>query len=155
HIRLGLILLLAACSQAPTRGVIERPGGDGARYVAAAFDALPGWREARHAMSLRAFLAACPRPALARACPLGAAVPPGDDDAARRFFETAFDAYAIESPDGFDGLVTGYYEPVLAGSRARTAVYRYPVYGVPPDLAARKPAAYLTRGEIEARGAAF
>ena len=32
------------------------------------------------------------------------------------------------------GLVTGYYEPLLAGSRTRKAPFLYPVYGVPDDL---------------------
>jgi membrane-bound lytic murein transglycosylase A len=153
HIGWAAIVLLAACTQAPLQ-----PPPEGVRYLPAAHDALPGWNEARHAESLRAFLAVCPRPreaALARACARAAALPPGDDGAARRFFEAEFDAYALETADGFDGLVTGYYEPLLAGSRTRTALYRFPVYGVPPDLASRRPAPYLSRGEIEARGAAF
>jgi membrane-bound lytic murein transglycosylase A len=33
-------------------------------------------------------------------------------------------------------LFTGYYQPVLAGSRARTEKFRYPVYGRPVDLIA-------------------
>jgi membrane-bound lytic murein transglycosylase A len=33
-------------------------------------------------------------------------------------------------------MVTGYYEPVLAGSRARSERFRHPVYGVPADLIA-------------------
>src|SRR5882672_438509 len=98
HIRFALILLVAGCTQAPLRPVdrpVERPVDENARYVAVPFTALPAWGEARHAASLRAFLASCPRPALARACAEAAAVPAGDDDAARRFFESAFDAYAI------------------------------------------------------------
>ncbi len=31
-------------------------------------------------------------------------------------------------------LVTGYYEPLIAGSPRRTAEYDVPVYGPPPDL---------------------
>ena len=49
--------------------------------------------------------------------------------------ETAFSAYSIVAADrSTQGLVTGYYEPILAGSRTRTARYRFPVYGVPNDL---------------------
>lgn len=33
-------------------------------------------------------------------------------------------------------MITGYYEPVLAGSRARTERYRFAIYGVPEDLIA-------------------
>ena len=32
------------------------------------------------------------------------------------------------------GLITGYYEPLLHGSRQRSSRYRYPIYGVPDDL---------------------
>jgi len=180
HIRFALIVLVAGCTQAPLRPVeppIERPVDEKARYTAVPFTALPAWREARHATSLQAFLAGCPRPALARACGEATAVPAGDDDAARRFFETAFDAYAIRATDGGEtGLVTGYYEPILAGSRTPGANYRYPVYGVPDDLISVELAAtnpdlrnsrlrgrvvgrrlvpYYTRGEIDARGTAF
>ncbi len=41
---------------------------------------------------------------------------------------------ALESAAGGEMLVTGYYEPVIAGSRRRTAEYRVPVYGPPGDL---------------------
>jgi membrane-bound lytic murein transglycosylase A len=34
------------------------------------------------------------------------------------------------------GLMTGYFEPELDGSRNRNATYRVPLYGVPPDLVA-------------------
>lgn len=33
-------------------------------------------------------------------------------------------------------LFTGYYQPVIAGSRVPTAEYRYPIYGKPADLIA-------------------
>jgi membrane-bound lytic murein transglycosylase A len=51
------------------------------------------------------------------------------------FFELNFDPYHVVNGDGSDtGLVTGYYEPLLRGSRTRTARYRFPLYSVPPDL---------------------
>jgi membrane-bound lytic murein transglycosylase A len=41
----------------------------------------------------------------------------------------------VASEDGADeGLITGYYEPLLRGSRRPTPRYRYPLYGVPEDL---------------------
>jgi membrane-bound lytic murein transglycosylase A len=69
-------------------------------------------------------------------------------------------------------LITGYYEPVLPGSRARTERFRHPLYGVPEDLVAvdlesvnpelkglrlrgrlegNRLVPYWSRGEIEAR----
>ena len=53
----------------------------------------------------------------------------------RRFFETQLKPYAIQAADGNSGgLVTGYYEPLLRGSRARTKGFEQPVRGVPEDL---------------------
>jgi len=51
------------------------------------------------------------------------------------FFELNFDAHRVVNADATDtGLVTGYYEPLLRGSRTRSARYRFPLYGVPADL---------------------
>ena len=62
-------------------------------------------------------------------------MPLDDEPAARRFFEEAFVPHAVIAAEGSaHGLVTGYYEPILAGSRTRTERYRIPVYGVPQDL---------------------
>ena len=53
----------------------------------------------------------------------------------RRFFEAFFTAYQVANPDGsLDGMITGYYEPLIRGSRQSSATFRYPVYGVPDDL---------------------
>ena len=56
-------------------------------------------------------------------------------ETAIRFFETNFTPYQVVNADGTEtGLVTGYYEPLLNGSRKKTARYHVPVYGVPDDL---------------------
>ena len=157
----------------------EKPLPEAARFEPVAFDALPGWQDAALEPSLRAFLAGCARVqgALAGACARAREVPPGDEPAARRFFESAFVAYAVISSEGPDtGLVTGYYEPVLEGSRNRSARYGFPVYGVPDDLVVvdlagtypelrhmrlrgrldgRRLVPYFSRAEIEAPGNGF
>jgi membrane-bound lytic murein transglycosylase A len=56
-------------------------------------------------------------------------------EATRRFFERYFKPWQVVGGDGAeDGLITGYYEPLLRGSRKPTSRYRYPLYGVPDDL---------------------
>ena len=46
-----------------------------------------------------------------------------------------FNVYAATNADGSDtGLVTGYYEPLLKGSRTKSANYLYPLYKQPADL---------------------
>ncbi len=100
---------------------------------------LPGWREDRHAEAWPALLAGCQR-LKKRAewktiCEDTALFPDPDDDTARAFFETRFEARALVNGNGeTSGLITGYYEPLLHGSYARSARFRYPVYRPPPDL---------------------
>jgi membrane-bound lytic murein transglycosylase A len=166
------IVLVAGCVPLP-----PAPPGE-VRYVRTSYSDLPGWPVAELGPSLRAFLAGCPRlqavPALARACDTARAVPPDDAAAARSFLEATFVPYGVVAPDGSDtGLVTGYYEPVLDGSRVRTDRFRYPIYGVPDDLVdvdlaslypelkglrlrgrldGRRLVPYYSRAEIDARG---
>jgi membrane-bound lytic murein transglycosylase A len=61
---------------------------------------------------------------------LGAA--PGAE-AAKAFFEARFSPHRYEGGIT-SGFVTGYYEPELKGSRARSDAYTVPVYRVPDDL---------------------
>jgi membrane-bound lytic murein transglycosylase A len=180
---LALILLAAACAS-PQKPQPQcpcpppKPAPETARYEARGFSDLPGWREAQLEPSLRAFLGGCARLAAAKkACELAKAVPPGDEGAARRLFESEFTPYAVVSSESGDrGLITGYYEPIINGSRTQTALHRHPIYGVPDDLVVvdlgtvspetrglrlrgrldgRRLVPYWSRGEIDARGSAL
>lgn len=57
---------------------------------------------------------------------------------AEKFFRTEFTPWqvlATTPENSFNtGLMTGYYEPLLHGSRTRQGKYQYPLYGVPDDL---------------------
>ena len=54
---------------------------------------------------------------------------------AQSFFLNHFTAYQLLSDDDDkEGLITGYYEPLLEGSYTKTQRYKYPIYGVPEDL---------------------
>lgn len=53
------------------------------------------------------------------------------------YFKQYFSVYKTTNADGTDnGLITGYYEPLLKGSRTRSAQYPYPLYQPPNDLVA-------------------
>lgn len=100
---------------------------------------LPGWRDDDPAAAWDAFLTSCSalntRDAWRNVCATARSVPRPDREQARRFFEENFTPYQLLQPGGrTEGLATGYYEPLLRGSRTRTARYPYPVYGVPDDL---------------------
>ena len=96
---------------------------------------LPSWREDDHASALKAFVQGCAvleaREAWRRACDAARKVAPGRIGLARQFFESHFRPYRVAANAG---LITGYYEPLLNGSRRRSARYRYPLYAVPDDL---------------------
>jgi len=137
--RLALILLVAGCAQAPPQlcpcPPVKLP--ERAQYIEWSFSALPGWDRLTLEPSLRAFMAGCARAAgaLINACATASTVAPGDEAAARQFFESAFTAYALVSSEtGDTGTVTGYYEPIVRGSRTPSAFNRFPIYGVPDDL---------------------
>lgn len=74
-------------------------------------------------------------PAWKRVCDLARVADgkPGHD--ARRFFEAHLKPYAVVSGESeVNGMVTGYYEPLLHGSRHRGKGFEQPVRGVPDDL---------------------
>ncbi|MFL6579152.1 MAG: murein transglycosylase A [Burkholderiales bacterium] len=59
----------------------------------------------------------------------------GDPIAAREFFESSFAPWLVHNATGAtEGLVTGYYEPLLYGSRHFGREFRFPIYAVPSDL---------------------
>jgi membrane-bound lytic murein transglycosylase A len=98
------------------------------------FAEIDGWAADDQSAALPALVKSCRRrPAANSACKdvlaLGDKV---DRDAARRFFETHYIPYRVE--EEHPGLVTGYYEPEVNGSRERTGKFQVPVYRRPDDL---------------------
>ena len=50
------------------------------------------------------------------------------------FLQDNFDVFEVSSKSGDNDLFTGYFEPLLQGSRYRTDYYTYPVYKRPSEL---------------------
>ena len=50
------------------------------------------------------------------------------------FFTKYFTPKVLVSNTGDKGLITGYFEPLLYGSRTKDDIYKYPVYKTPKDL---------------------
>ena len=109
-----------------------------AHYRAAAWNELPGWRNDNVSEAWSAFLASCGaiggREAWRETCAAATRIANPGADAARRFFERHLIPYEVQSEGGDGGLITGYYEPLLRGSRKPSARYRYALFGVPDDL---------------------
>ena len=100
---------------------------------------LPEWQAMDIAPSWPAFLQSCnalkAKPHWQEVCARAAQLDKNDSAAQRAFYEEWFVPYQVFNPDGSDqGTITGYYEPLLKGSRTKTERFRYPLYGVPDDL---------------------
>ena len=146
--RVALLALgVAACGSTPPPSVASLPAqssaAGGGRLKAVAFSDLPQWPGDTLTSVWPAFLSGCTAlvgqssvpPAWTAVCAAAQRVVGTDPRAVRSFFETQFTPYVLASADGNAvGLVTGYYEPLLHGSRNRSARYRYPIYAPPDDL---------------------
>lgn len=108
--------------------------------AAVAWRQVPGWADDRHAEAWPALQRNCAssrarEPEWAPICRAAEALAAPDDTAARAFFEQWFEPHRIHTNDGgAEGLITGYFEPVLQGSRTRDARFRYPIRMRPADL---------------------
>lgn len=112
---------------------------------------LPGWSTDDALAALETFAKGCPSfrrlPAerVLEPSPLGRTAGdwarvcgaiPGErtSAAARAFFEAELEPWVIGDGDDFEGFLTGYYEPLLAGSRSRRPGFDVPLYRRPPEL---------------------
>jgi membrane-bound lytic murein transglycosylase A len=140
-------VLLAGCASAPSPVSRERcPCGPAVTPTPpanvlepVAFGDVPGWTDGEQASAWRALLSSCQalraRDAWRAICADAAASPPPDDATARRFLEARFVPWRLAATDGrTEGLVTGYYEPLLRGSRVRQPPFLFPLYAPPDDL---------------------
>ena len=105
------------------------------------FVALPGWGADDQSQAWPALLASCAilgrRADWKLPCEQAQAVPHPDAQQAREFFETYFQPYQVKNPDGSsEGLITGYYEPLLHGARKRGGRYQTPLHRAPDDILA-------------------
>jgi membrane-bound lytic murein transglycosylase A len=121
----------------------------GSRLEPLAWSALTGWTADDHAAAFDTFLASCDSKAmrsrqpraehvtdapLRRICAAARALGPARGKEARQFFETYFKPVRIAKLADTDGFLTGYYEPVVEGSRQPTREFMVPVYRQPADL---------------------
>lgn len=146
-------LLLAACATqtpvpTPTTPPVSppttpqqppvKPSGARATYHQTSFATLPGWQDGDTAAGWQAWLISCRtvarRAGWGDACAASAGVNPQDPAAIRQFFETRFTPWQLADGQETAGMITGYYEPLLTGSRTRTAQSTVPLYPVPNDL---------------------
>jgi membrane-bound lytic murein transglycosylase A len=125
------------------------------RLTAVSWQQVPGWQDDSLIGATAALRQNCNRlaqqTAWRKACAAAQRLDDLDMSAARDFFETYFTPFQLANTDGtLDGLVTGYYEPLLRGARTRHGPYQYALYRWPYRY---KPGAQLpARAQLEASG---
>ena len=144
-------MILQACSvvgppKAPPRPVPTptppTPAEPVVRYERAGWSRLPGWDNDDVREAWPAFLKSCRslrfRAEWASACTAAQSLDATSVRAIRAYFDRYFEPYAIVRQTGplreDTGLITGYYEPLLKGSRNASAKFSAPLYGPPADL---------------------
>lgn len=140
--RAASLLLLAALGLISACTTVETPPEKkplGTTFEAQAFEKLPPAPSGAWSEALSAFNLSCTRLSSAPWSELCAKAKLESPDRAEAFFAENFTPWAVEVPGKGDertdtGLMTGYYEPLLHGSRVRGKKNAYPIYGVPDDL---------------------
>jgi membrane-bound lytic murein transglycosylase A len=113
------------------------------------WNALKGWSADDHGAAFATFLASCRPllrsslnagekrpmyPALIEVCRRALGAGRLTDDQARLFLERNFRPLRITKLGDNAGFLTGYYEPIVDGSRFPTGIFKIPIYRRPPDL---------------------
>lgn len=136
-------ILLVACQAtqrpAPIAAQPEKPPAVAPIYMVSKWEMLPDWTTLDLSSSWPALQQSCralnPKPRWQPICAAAEQVGVADAAAQRAFYETWFTPYQVFNPDGSEqGLITGYYEPLLMGSRRMSERFRYPIYAAPEDL---------------------
>jgi membrane-bound lytic murein transglycosylase A len=152
----GAVLTLAACRTAPLPekpAPAQCPACPGQAQVPppaltapakalqpAAWGDVQGWANDDLRLALPALRSSCPvlgRQVLWKGpCEAILALGPNPDAGLlRRVLEQQLVPWPAVNPDGTrEGLITGYYEPLIKGSRSRSSQFQWPVRGVPEDM---------------------
>jgi len=114
------------------------------------WSSVPGWTADDHLAAFTAYRTSCRAlrrvtrtsehgaifDALRDVCRRAAGLEPRDAAAARGFFEQNFKPVRIARLGEANGFLTGYYEPIVEGSRFPNPEFHVPLYRRPPDLIA-------------------
>lgn len=125
-----LLIFLAGCVPKSERISVNDASVTTGRFVK--FGTLPGWNREKAEAGLAALQNQCTQasvPSLETLC-----IQAGKTRDAKRFFEAYFRPFMLSESGEATGLMTGYYEPLLYGSRTKSADYAYPLYAKPGDL---------------------
>ena len=145
----------AAVESAAPQGAVRLQARS--RWTPVAWSELPGWQDDPLHEAWNAWLKSCerPGPTFAPLCAEVRRLSLASAGEQRAWMMARLQPYRVDAlPGGASneaGLLTGYYEPVLEGSRVATAQFAVPLYRPPANLAQRKP--WYTRQEIDTQPA--
>ena len=127
----------APCPVCPVCPAVTPEAPKAKTLEAVSWSEVSGWMDEDPGEAWETFLRSCTRlkaqAVWRESCALAVQLPAGAS--VRDFFETHFLPYRVANADGsVQGLATGYYEPLLRGSRRKEGPYRYPLYAAPEDL---------------------
>jgi peptidoglycan lytic transglycosylase A len=126
----------------PSRKLPQRPSMPTTVYEQGRWLDLPGWDTDNVQEAWHAFLESCHALRFsaewAPSCTAAQSVAAESASAIRIYFESHFEPFKIVRRAGKvreeTGLITGYFEPLLHGSRVASARFVAPLYAPPPDL---------------------
>lgn len=135
-------ILLAGCATPQRLCPPPPPPAPHAAYLPATWANLPGWDRDTMQEAWPAFLESCTaigrRAQWSAVCAAAQDSKPSSSQDVRAFFERYFEPFEIVKQTGAQsedvGLMTGYFEPVLQGSRVASPEFTTPLYAPPPDL---------------------
>lgn len=136
-----LILLLSSCASTP-------PKTDSVSLTPVTYEQLKHWQHDNHQQALQAFLRSCEAyqsmevsKSITGNVQIGQlqsicddATNPVNNTQARVFFEQHFTPYRVTYQQQQEGLLTGYYQILLRGSREYSSDYAYPLYQRPEHM---------------------
>lgn len=151
--KIKLFIILSLCMLVTGCGTTQKPRI--AKFVPVTFKSVEGWEHDSHASALASFKCSCKKimkldfeSKISKATALGGSavdwqVPCMDaanydkptDKEAKEFFEKWFTPYQILDHELCpEGMLTGYFQIELEGSKKKHGKYKYPVYRKPPNL---------------------
>jgi membrane-bound lytic murein transglycosylase A len=167
---LTIAFLAAGCSAAMAASSLDPLKLPDSALEPLNWSELDGWISDDHAAAFSVFLASCrpllkgakPVPetrlmseALAAVCRRASAAGRLSGEQARKFFERNFRPHHVARLGETVGLLTGYYEPIVDGSRFPTREFTVPIYRRPDDLvllsAHRAGEGFPNKGEVGRR----
>ena len=148
---MALPLALQASLQADQQRPLPAPRVQSrSRWLPVHWAELPGLADDHFGTAWDAWVRGCgkPSPVWAQLCAQVRWHSLASDDERRAWLIEQLQPYQVQSLDGAaDGLLTGYYEPLISGSRVPSPGFSVPLYRPPATLASKRP--WYTRQEMD------